>query len=351
MNPLLLAALLVAGLLTGALTHGRAALLFGSLTLYVFLPALIFEGAWSLDARIMRERWRPIALLAVPGVVITAALVAFGAHAAGLPWRTALLLGAILSATDPVAVVAIFRRLNVPKALATIVESESLLNDAAAVVLYRAVLTAAALWAGLGVLFAIAAGAAAGWIASVVLRRALGVPAQSIATLAGAYAVSAVCDRLGWSGIFGVLTFAIVLRELERDRVSVRVAEGVDKVWSILAVAANAVLFFLLGAAVDFTQMSRSLPIVAATIASVVVARLFLAYGLLQLIKQRVTTAWMTVVRMAGIRGALSVALAIATPAAIAQRAVVVDATFAVAVVTILIGALTYRARLEKMDL
>ena len=94
-----IAVLLVAGIVAGALFPGKLTALFGTATLYVFLPALIFEGAWNLDAHAMRRAWAPIALLAVPGVIITAALIAVCAHfAGGFAWGAALLLGAILSA-------------------------------------------------------------------------------------------------------------------------------------------------------------------------------------------------------------------------------------------------------------
>jgi len=125
----LIAVLLVAGIIVGILFPGRLTDVFGTATLYVFLPALIFEGAWRLEFRTMRSMAAPIAVLAVPGVLLTAAIIAAGVHYAGrIPWPPALLLGAILSATDPVAVLAIFRRLWLPRMLTTIIESEALLN-------------------------------------------------------------------------------------------------------------------------------------------------------------------------------------------------------------------------------
>ncbi|HEY5348575.1 MAG TPA: cation:proton antiporter, partial [Candidatus Lustribacter sp.] len=107
-----IAALIAAGLIVGEARPGYLAELFRSATLYVFLPALIFEAAWQLDLRLMRRSWQPIVLLAVPGVVVTAALIALIVHGlGGVALGSALVLGAILSATDPVAVTAIFRRL------------------------------------------------------------------------------------------------------------------------------------------------------------------------------------------------------------------------------------------------
>ena len=116
---------------------------FGPWLLLVFLPALIFDAAWNLDRAALARTWPAIALLAIPGVAFTAAVVGFGLVALHLmPLAPALLLGIILSATDPVAVIATFKRLAVPTDLETIVEGESLFNDGAAVVLYGVALSA-----------------------------------------------------------------------------------------------------------------------------------------------------------------------------------------------------------------
>jgi CPA1 family monovalent cation:H+ antiporter len=359
-----IAALLVVGIAVGVAFPGRLTGVFGQATLFVFLPALIFEGAWRLDLHLMRRACAPIALLAVPGVALTAIVIAACVHYIGaFDWGAALLVGAILSATDPVAVVAVFRRLPVPRELATIVESESLLNDAVVVVLYRALVAAIVLSAGTvgvlheaaqalsGVLIGIAIGGAMAYAAAFALRRQVGAPVQSSATFVGAYGAYFLAEHGGWSGIFAVLTFGIVLRELERRYMSVASAEGVARFWDIVAVLANLVLFFLVGAALDFRDLLHVLPAVGVTLGAVMLARMLLAYGLLAPARGQLKPFWQTVVRMAGIRGALALALALATPAAIAQRNLIIDVTFAVVVVTILVGTLTLAPRLERLDL
>jgi len=359
-----IAALLIVGVAVGAALPGRLTGVFGTATLYVFLPALIFEAAWHLDARLMRRNWRPIALLAIPGVALTAAIIAVCVHyVAGFAWQPAILLGAILSATDPVAVVTVFRRLSLPRALATIVESESLLNDAVAVVVYRAALAvivasagAAGVWqvasqAAIGVAVGIAIGIALAYLSAFALHDAVSAPVQSVATLIGAYGAYFIAEQFGWSGIFATLAFGIALRELERQRITVTAAAGVERFWDGAAVVANIALFFLIGAALDFTRLVHSFPAAGVTLAAVLLSRSVLAYGLLTLARDLLRPFWMTVVRMAGIRGALSLALALATPVAVAQRGTIVDATFAVVIVTILAGALTLKPRLRRIPL
>ena len=98
---------------------------FAPALLFVFLPALIFEAAWNVNAAALKRRWLAVAVLAVPGVLVTAVIVGGGLALTGqMPFVPALLLGAILAATDPIAVIAVFKRLRVPTDLAAIVEGE-----------------------------------------------------------------------------------------------------------------------------------------------------------------------------------------------------------------------------------
>lgn len=358
-----IAALLIAGIVAGIIFPGRLTGVFGAATLYVFLPALIYEGAWRLESRTMGRMWAPILMLAVPGVICTAAIVAVCLHyLGGVGWIEALLLGAILSATDPVAVMAIFRRLQLPHSLLTIVESEALLNDAVAVVIYRgvaaavALTTAAALWqvtglAALGAILGIICGVVIAAAAAVVLGRSSFFIAYGAVTLAGAYGSYYLATRFDWSGIFAVLAFGITLRLLQQRRLEAACAEAVGRFWEGIALVANAVLFFLIGSAIDITQIGRELPVALLTAAVIFAARFAIVHGLLEFARPRLHLAWLTVVRMAGIRGALSLALALAIPAAVAGRELVINVTFVVVVLTLLAGLLTFERRVKKLPL
>src|SRR3954447_4407789 len=122
-------ALLLAGLL-GFQRGFHEIHLTPDLILLVFLPALLFEGAYHVRARRLWENTLPIGLLAIPGVLITAAVTGAIVHLAlGLPWGIALLFGALIAPTDPIAVISLFRSLGAPRRLTLIVEGESLFND------------------------------------------------------------------------------------------------------------------------------------------------------------------------------------------------------------------------------
>ncbi len=341
----------VAGVGYGLIEPGRFADAFGRATLYVFLPLLLFEAAWNLDYRVILRQWLPIAMLAGPGVLLTALLVAGALAIVRVPFGPALLAGAILSATDPIAVVAVFRRLQVPKTLATIVECESLFNDAVAVALYRGVLAALLLGAASGGAIALVAadtvgGAAGGAILGVLLAFALAralratadVRIQIIATLVCAYGAYFAADLLRFSGIFATIASGIALRYYERSWVSLRLAADVERFWDLGARLANVLVFFMVGAAL---QVERALAAPAFTIAcliAIAIARIAVAGFLLVGSYPR---EWVDVVRVAGMRGALCLALALALPATTPYREAIVDATFAVSLATLAISGFT----------
>ncbi len=188
-------------------------------------------------------------------------------------------------------------------------------------------------------------------MAAAALREAVSAPAQCAATFVGAYGSYVLAETFGWSGIFAVLAFGIALREFERHRISVASAHGVERFWEWAELLANIALFFLVGAALDLTRLSHTVTATAVTLGAVLVARFAVAYGLLAFARAQLRPFWMTVVRMAGVRGALSLALALATPASIVQRGSIIDATFAVVVATILFATLTLGKRLQRLPL
>lgn len=337
------------GIAYGLIAPGRLAYAFGHATLYVFLPALLFEAAWNLNHRAAVREWRIVAALAGPGVILTAAIVAGTLSIAHVPLGPALLTGAVLSATDPIAVVAVFRRLSVSKTLATIVECEALFNDAVAVVLYRAVLASLLLGsAGAGTLVRVGLTAAAGAVGGVllgvtvafaaarILRNRANAPGQIIATAAGAYAAYFAADYAGLSGIFATIAFGIALRYYERRRIAPNIAADVGRFWDAAALIANALVFFMVGAALQIGRVTHEPTFVAACIAGVVVARVALG-TLLPL--WRYPRPWANVVRAAGMRGGLSLALALAIPSAIAYRQTIIDAAFATVLATLVLGS------------
>jgi monovalent cation:H+ antiporter, CPA1 family len=270
--------------------------------------------------------------------LLTAVLIAGALAIARVPLATGLLTGAILSATDPIAVIAVFRAMRVPALLRTIVECESLFNDAVAVALYRAVLGGGVLFAIAGSIGGIALGVAAAFIVAVLLRNRNAAWLQIAATVLCAYGAYFAAEGVDCSGLFATIACGIALRAFERRWISLSVAEDVNRFWDVGIVVANALVFFLVGAALDVRIVAQEPAFVIATLAGVFIARIAVS-GLL--LPANYPREWLDVVRVAGLRGALCLALAIALPPTVPLREAIIAATFAVALATIVSSALT----------
>jgi CPA1 family monovalent cation:H+ antiporter len=327
------------------------------LLLGYFLPALIFEAAWDFDAALLRPTAAAILVLAVPGVFVTTAVVGAGVVLTGtLQWLPALVLGAMVSATDPVAVLAMFRRLRMPHVLLAIVEGESVANDGVAVVLVQALVALAAGGTAIGV-FGVAAalwrmlllslgGIAVGMALAVPLgfslRRLRGSWLHSAVTVVIAYGSYVLAQTLGFSGIFASVAaglaapaFAGYSGRTDRTRL------GVERFWDVAAIGANAAVFFLVGLNLRLDAAVRAPLLCLAAVVSVLAARALLAYLLVPL--RSLTDApgrWRHVIALAGLRGGLSLALALGLPVAFPQRAGVLYATVAVVFATLVVQGL-----------
>ena len=338
---------------------------FGPSLLLVFLPTLVFEAAWNLDASAAALRWIPIAALAVPGVALTTLVVGAGLAAAGLlPLVPALLLGAILAATDPIAVIPVFRRIAVPDELAAIVEGESLFNDGTAIVLYGVLVALVAGGGGLAALHpgrialevagVSLGGAALGFVAAVLVTLLLrGVEDVSLAlvgTVVAAYGGYLAADALHVSGIFGAVVAGIALRAFRRFPWSERAAAAVGFFWEALAYFAASFVFIAMGLAISFPRIVHEPQLVVLTLLLVSGARLALAYGGLPLCGIR-DLAWQHVVALAGMRGALSVALALGLPADLPYRPKIIDAVYGVVFVTLIVQGLAIGPVLRRLRL
>jgi CPA1 family monovalent cation:H+ antiporter len=328
--------------------------------LALFLPALIFEAAWDLDARELRRAALAIVVLAVPGVAVTALVIAAGGMLGGLAVPAACALGAILCATDPVAVIALFRSLDVPLDLLTIVEGESIANDGVAIVLLQAVTNVVARPRAIpyGALLGHAAyvmvagsvlGVAVAFVATPLLRRG-GAGWFAIAvTLVVAYGAYGLAALAGASGIFASAAAGVALPTL-----SFAVAEqrAVERFWDGTALVANGVVFLLVGLSLQFDRIFHEPLLLVATIASVVLARLLLAYVLVPLRGTRAALIGRRhAIALAGVRGGLSLALALGLPVDFPNRAAIVDAVFAVVFGTVVLQGWALAPLLRRISL
>jgi CPA1 family monovalent cation:H+ antiporter len=327
----------------GALFQIPPPFAFGDTLLFVFLPPLIFEAAWNLDLDALRRTAGRIALLAFPGTLLTAIVVAGGltlAHA--LPFAPALLFGAIVAATDPVAVVAAFRRVHVPADLRTLVEGESLSNDGIALILFAfavpfaagqpSSIGADALFGVLEIAGGTLVGAMFGVLCAAVLRATHAAEYEATVTIVLAYGSYLAANALHCSGIFATAAGAIALRAmLVRMPRAITNAEEVDHIWTGLAFVANAVVFIATGLVIRPDRIAHEPALVAAAIAGVLLARVLLSLAATRVAAERIT------IFLAGMRGALPLALALSLPDSMPFRPQIIDGTFAVVLFTVVV--------------
>lgn len=305
------------------------------LFLYAFLPTLIFQVALSLNLRRMMDDWVPIVVLAVVAVAVATVMIGFALQPfAGLPLMACLLIGAIVSTTDPSAVVSIFRSTPAPQRLARIVEGESLLNDAAAIALFGVfigVVMPAAENPGLaGALarfpFLVFGGAATGWL---VARLAVGLMArmedfplgQVAVSLAVPYATFLLADEvLHASGVIGVVAAGMTLNLTAPGRISPPAYTKLTDTWDFLAYSAGSLIFIF--AAILIPRLMQNLQpsdlgLIGITVVAALAARAVILFGLLPLltlarVSPKVERHYRLAILWGGLRGAVTLALALA---------------------------------------
>ena len=338
----------------------------------VFLPGLIFEAAYNLTVTELRQNLRAIFALAVPGVLLamgaTAGILVFSTQAlsstARLGWSHALVFSALIAATDPIAVVALFKTLGAPRRLSVLIEGESLVNDGTAAVLYTIVLGAVAgparvtLAAGaLDFVIVVGGGAiigvALGYFASG-LRRAAAAPMIEIAlTTLAAYGSFALAERLHVSGIIATLTAGVVCRAKAKPEVCSESTQlAVDGFWSYAAFVLNSLVFLLIGFEVKLPALLAAWwPIVLAFIAVNLgrAAVVFVVSLALRRTKERIPFSHGVILTWGGLRGALSMVLALAIPDSLPERELIVTTTFGVVVLSILLQGLTTGPLLRRL--
>jgi len=339
-----------------------------SLLLAIVLPGLVFEAAFRTDLAVLRPSAVAVVVLAVPGVVIVAAVVAVILMlTTGLSLTEGFLVGAMVAATDPAAVLSTFRHVTVPPRLATMVEMESLVNDGTGIVLFGLALELLAGQASLGaalvgfvvrVVGAGLLGIVAGWLAGWVVRRVDDHLAELTITATLAYGTYLAADAAGLSGVIATLIAAGTFGAVARDGLTRRAIAAIDVVWEFAAFLLTAAVFLLVGVSIAPGSLVIAAGAIGWGIAAILIARAAVVYGLIgggsavlrRLGSNRgrpaapadaVPRAWLHVLVWAGLRGAVSVALALSLPAGLVHRDVIQGVTFGIVLFTLIVQGST----------
>jgi len=370
-------ALVLVGLLI-SLQGSQRLELTPELIMALFVPPLVFEAAFQLRWQDLSANFRPIILLAVPGVLVTTLLVGtVVALGAGLPWGTSLVFGALISATDPIAVTALFRTLGSPRRLAVIVEGESLFNDGTAIVVFGLAVSAAmAIQEGLSsqpvasqvVAAAITflrvsfvgllVGSSLGWLVSLVIARLDDYLIETTLTMVLAFGAYLLAEQLHASGVLAVVAAGIITGSLGVRGMSPTTRIVLTNFWEYLAFIVNSFVFLLIGLAINLSDIAANWLPVAIAVIAVLASRALVIYGLAGAAGSkgdRLPRSYRHVLFWGGMRGAISLALALSLPAALAGRDLVRAMAFAVVLFTLTaqgttIGSLLKRLKLVRAD-
>jgi Na+:H+ antiporter len=367
------AVLVIAGIILGAFQLVNPPKLTHELLFGIILPGLIFEASFNIDAKIFLRNKMAITALAIPGVVVAILLAGAGTALAisalwpkrGITLSEGLVFGALVAATDPIAVVAIFRELKVPARLATLVDGESLLNDGTSIVLLSLLLAAVTgVSSGIGSLvlrFILVVGGggllgfAAGSIASRLIARIDDAVIEITITVITAYGTFALAEQAGVSGVIATVVAGMYCGEYGwREAMSRTTKIALTAFWDYIAFALNSIVFLLIGFEVSTPALLRAWPEIVLAFAVVVIARAAVVYGvggLLSRTKERLPLSWLSVMTWGGLRGALSMVLALSLPYGFPNRDLLITLTFGVVVLSILVQGLTMQRLLERVGL
>ncbi len=314
-----------------------------SLVLNLFLPILIFDAGINTDISRLRSTFKPIALLAGPGAVLSSAIIAvllkFGL---GLAWIPALFVGVILANTDTVSMIAVFKEIPVPSRLSTIVEGETLFNDAAALVSFNLILQvystgSLTLLEGIQQLLFISLGGCLvglvlGYLSIPIFARLDDPLSSLLLTVAIALGTFQVGQFLGVSGAVAVVVAGLIFGNLGLSRnTSASNRITLLSFWEYASFTANTFIFLLIGVEIDLVTLWRALPAILLAVLAYQVGRILTVYPLLATVRwfdRAIPLRWQHLLFLGNIKGSLSMALALSLPTTLPGREVLITLVF-----------------------
>jgi CPA1 family monovalent cation:H+ antiporter len=341
--------------------------------LFVFLPALIFESGFALDARQMTKDLPAILVLAIPAMLMSTVIVGFGVWFM-LDTRliVALVFGALISATDPVAVISLFKELGAPNRLMVLVEGESLLNDATAIVAFS-ILVALAV-SGSGIVLSdvdnviveflrvfvggVILGAVIGFGACELLYRIHANTSVILTTsIVVAYASFVGGEHLlHVSGVMAVVGAAISLRLFGMSRIRQDATHSIHETWEVIALCCNSLLFLMVGLSVNTENLLSRIGPVAIVIALVMAARALSIYTLVPLTVRlfklpKVSIEERHIMWWGGLKGGLAIAVVLSIPSSLPEREFLFDLTIGMVMFTLLFCAPTINPLMSRLGM
>lgn len=342
------------------------------LILFVFLPTLIFESAFNMDVRLLSRNLAPVITLAAPGLVISTFIVAaLVSLLTPLTWGPALVFGALISATDPVSIIALFKDVGAPKRLAILVEGESLFNDATAIVLFTILLSMVATASGSGesvgqgfldflrvFLGGLAVGVVAGYLMVLTISLAEDEPLVEVAfSTVVAYAAFITAEHyLHVSGVMATVGAGVMVGALGSTRFTPELKAYLRQFWAYAAFVANSLIFLLVGLSISLSMLSNYAGPIGWAILAVLAARAVTVFGLVPIVNrlpnaEPVNLRYQSIMYWGGLRGAVALALALSLPTTFVFRDLTLALTIGIVLFTLVTGGLTMKPLIHALGL
>jgi Na+/H+ antiporter len=354
------------------------------LALALFVAPVLLDAAYDASLRDLRDNWAPVTSLVVFAVGFTTAAVAVVAHTLipTMPWAAAIALGAIVAPPDAVAATAVLRPLRPPHRILTILEGESLLNDASALLIFRLAVGAVAANGFsiaavaptflLAVVGSLLAGPALGWLVFRLMERVEHVPTAIILQFVSTFGVWMFADRIGLSGVLTMVCYAVTVARTAPERMPARARIPSYAVWETVVFALNILAFIFIGLQIrpileslKAADRVRYFAVTGAVLLTVIVVRLAWHMSFNAVLRWRnrrlgfhpprpmlrPTIGSGLIISWAGMRGIVSLAAAMALPSAFPYRDLIVLTAFAVVLGTLVIQGLTLKPLLRALDL
>jgi CPA1 family monovalent cation:H+ antiporter len=332
------------------------------LILGLLIPPLVFEAAYHLNFTDLQRNLKPILILAIPGVLITTFLVGgVISLGAGFPLEIAMLIGALVAATDPDAVVALIRSLGVPKRLQVLLEGESLLNDGTVIVIFNLMLSIVLTGhfeaiSSLTQFFTVAGGGLVigfilGWLFSQMISRINDHLLETTLTSVLAFGAYLVAESLGTSGVMAVVAAGLVNGNIGSKGMSPTTRIVVFNFWEYAAFLATSFIFLLIGLQIEISMLIENWQPIFWAVIAVLVARIVVVYSL-SIVNRDIPLRWQHVLFWGGLRGALAPALAISLPASLGPlRGQIQAMVFGVVLFNLLVQGITLGPFVRRLKL
>lgn len=347
---------------------------FGTIIFYFILPILIFQAALEIDIKLLWKNIVPIGLLALPLMLVSAVVIAACIyhgidHPVGFPWLAALITGALLSATDPAAVLALLKHTKASERLSILLEGESLFNDATAVVMFSLLLAiatgtqsadsvdevlprfATVFFGGLVV------GIIVGLLVCLMLKLTARFGSFPLLSLICAYVAFLIAeDLLHLSGVMAVLAAGLIIGKYRRSSIVEINQDFTEKFWDLLGHIAESSIFLLAGITITLAMFTEQWLAILIGILAIIIARIVMVFGLFPVLhvvpgiqavplKQQVVLAW------GGVRGTVTLALALSLPLTLDYWYTIQSIAYGVVLFTLFVQATTMGPLIRKLDI